>query len=984
MDPRPGVYNVLEQDLAAQTFTENPAWVSTVDIEQMEAAELRRLEEKKRRRAVLHRPAHVHISFGDRKSYQQSALQGDKLYVAQRMGEASEDLESKQARMQVLNEHWLAAVFAPIPNPGETLMKEILQRLERKVEVEKEASTRRSSRAGSKESAQDGEDFEFEASELASIIHVCRDFHGLSTAPTRGTGPEVLDRAAFCRLCCAFDGFRSLGRPRLQRSVALFDRQATRVTVQRSNGTSIDVMGVRLAKDSRKAVEADAPIALLFKSLVQDMLNDQGWETGDKTRRASTKRNVWNWFFEILLPTAQEYVHARQEQQQARIRQAAPPAPPAATEPEQSEEVEPQALSEQQEAPEQPKEAAENEAEQELLSEEGEEVEDPQEKQRLQNELYAHTFVVLKGENLLCQLMEPEVLVLMPELKGIFNQLFEAYADLPMPDGSGSMSLKGLLRCCCDFDLFPDRVDYKTILWIYNSAEGCREMAVGPPPPSRAESTSPKKLKKVRSRTWSGAASDRSGSKVGTSRKSLASGKSRKSKNNAGKGNTEHCILFHGKWIKEHLAWMAKGPEAMSPAELRALAILTAAGNWMECNCLTAAELLAYFDDDGNGALSADELSIAIQFMSFENPPTKEDIEDIFSRLLPPLAVELDLETLGMAFLAVSKKEEANSGAANVMVKDLAKMSKEQSNAAIFFRELMQYMQNHGLSPPELFQKLDEEKQGTLTGRELTLQFRQLILRTGKGSPALEMENALLLLDPQGLQRFGKADFCKLLTQVRRADRVRQMSKNAHPLFLATSETAPGGTTRRVFGPVAFMECMLKIGLEHLSYHGNGTQQALPTSLKLLWLLAFLTWSFEAAKVRAAARPGTESRGPSRASERGDSRLSGGTSSRPTSCTSRTASRQQTQETLDGRPYPKFLTPLQRLLARHPRLFLDALKEPQESKGWPDWASPGDGADVLLQSCTDWVQKEREQQESYVPFDQILLKLAAGEKSPTD
>ncbi|OLQ06164.1 Ankyrin repeat domain-containing protein 50 [Symbiodinium microadriaticum] len=182
---------------------------------------------------------------------------------------------------------------------------------------------------------------------------------------------------------------------------------------------------------------------------------------------------------------------------------------------------------------------------------------------------------------------------------------------------------------------------------------------------------------------------------------------------------------------------MAKGPEDMSSAELRAI---------------------AYFDDDGNGALSADELSIAIQFMSFENPPTKEDIEDIFSRLLPPLAAaELDLETIGMAFLAVSKKEEANSGAANVMVKDLAKMSKEQSNAAIFFRELMQYMQralepasstlmplghnaaftencsnniakNHGLSPPELFQKLDEEKQGTLTGRAGALDDAMIVL----------------------------------------------------------------------------------------------------------------------------------------------------------------------------------------------------------------------------------------------------------------
>ncbi|CAE7407905.1 unnamed protein product [Symbiodinium natans] len=63
---------------------------------------------------------------------------------------------------------------------------------------------------------------------------------------------------------------------------------------------------------------------------------------------------------------------------------------------------------------------------------------------------------------------------------GIFHHLFEAYADLPMPDGTGSMSVKGLLRCCCDFELFPDRIDYKTILWIYNSAEGGREFWLEP------------------------------------------------------------------------------------------------------------------------------------------------------------------------------------------------------------------------------------------------------------------------------------------------------------------------------------------------------------------------------------------------------------------------------------------------------------------------------------------------------------------------
>ncbi|CAE7407886.1 unnamed protein product [Symbiodinium natans] len=132
-------------------------------------------------------------------------------------------------------------------------------------------------------------------------------------------------------------------------------------------------------EDSKKAVEADAPIALLFKSLVQDMLNDQGWELEDKARRASMKRNVWNWFFEILLPTAQEYVHARQEQLQARIRQAAPAVPVAPEPPEEEEEAE----------------AGPKPEEEENGSESDAEFEDPRERQKLQKDLYAHTFVAL-------------------------------------------------------------------------------------------------------------------------------------------------------------------------------------------------------------------------------------------------------------------------------------------------------------------------------------------------------------------------------------------------------------------------------------------------------------------------------------------------------------------------------------------------------------------------------------------------------------
>ncbi|CAL1147789.1 unnamed protein product [Cladocopium goreaui] len=88
----------------------------------------------------------------------------------------------------------------------------------------------------------------------------------------------------------------------------------------------------------------------------------------------------------------------------------------------------------------------------------------------------------------------------------------------------------------------------------------------------------------------------------------------------------------------------------------------------------------------------------------------------------------------------------------------------------------------------------------------------------------------------------------------------------------------------------------------------------------------------------------------------------------------------QRQRLKEERPYPRFLPPLQRLITRHPRLFVDALKEPHEVLVGerPEWApAQSDLPDVLMQHCTDLLLKEREQKEAYVPFHRVLLKLAA-------
>eukprot|EP00434_Breviolum_minutum_P024661 symbB.v1.2.021780.t1/scaffold1902.1/size96554/2 len=236
-----------------------------------------------------------------------------------------------------------------------------------------------------------------------------------------------------------------------------------------------------------------------------------------------------------------------------------------------------------------------------------------------------------------------------------------------------------LLRCCSDFDLFPDRVDFKSILWIYNFAEGCNEVEVASEQPKANGSkalSSPRGSREASKRTSDKKLTDRSGKLLSTrgsgrsNKRSLTKSGSRQLEKGVaaewvgsdvmGLGrDTSTCILYHGKWIKEHLVWMTKTPQEMSPSELRAIGILTPTAKWMECQCLTAKELLVYFDDDGNGALSAAELATALQFMSFEDPPTKEDIEDVFLKLLPPKAVELDLEIIGMAMTAAKRKNTA-------------------------------------------------------------------------------------------------------------------------------------------------------------------------------------------------------------------------------------------------------------------------------------------------------------------------------------
>jgi len=123
--------------------------------------------------------------------------------------------------------------------------------------------------------------------------------------------------------------------------------------------------------------------------------------------------------------------------------------------------------------------------------------------------LRTHTEVVLRGEVLSCQLLEPEVMHFATRFKPLFERLFTAYADWSIPDPRsaaegenssqrpsrrpsltllsdqtptssrsernklprGHMSFTAFFRFCADFELFPRHASFEEIQQTYKDSE---------------------------------------------------------------------------------------------------------------------------------------------------------------------------------------------------------------------------------------------------------------------------------------------------------------------------------------------------------------------------------------------------------------------------------------------------------------------------------------------------------------------------------
>jgi len=523
-----------------------------------------------------------------------------------------------------------------------------------------------------------------------------------------------------------------------------------------------------------------------------------------------------------------------------------------------------------------------------------------------QNPGTAHTFGVIKGEVLQAQLCEPELLHFVAEFSDVFGKIFDAYCDVPVFNSEGHMSLVGFLRVCADFGLFPAIADYQTVQWVYDSAEGWLYVSSLTPEVSSSSKQQPTLSRK----TITG------GTATSTT---LRSTKKRKVRGEPARDG----FLFYGKWVSRHLAWLTKDPTEMTEMEQVSMCTLWAISEWMDSRKLTVKDLFCFLDKDNSGLITLEEFRIGIAFMEFEDPPSIEDITNLMRLIMlptpppsaqaqhgpgkPPTISEeekpllVEFNVLGMALGAVGKQREQRDRAAVFFMKDFNQMTRPESKAGIFFAGLWAILQERSLTPDELFDELDENGDGEVSEDELTRAITRMLQTSNRPLAASSVDSPFELLDTNQDGRISRAEFLGILDKVQQARDLRDLvDDTAHPIFLSASVALQPVSRNYVFGLQAFTECLIKLALNHLTYHGNHAQAEQPSFVKGMWMLVYMHDFYLQAQAKSEVILQAER-------ERGDS----------------LTSPNFLADTRDKR-YPKCLPPIRHLLRKYPNLFLEA------------------------------------------------------------
>jgi len=769
---------------------------------------------------------------------------------------------------------------------------------------------------------------------------------------------------------------------------------ASRIAVKASSSPGGSVVGFLLPQNQGLGTPqlADLPICALFSRLLLDMAEDLSGgtperpNTGEGLIAMSTARARFNG---VLLPQAARYAEDRaklvqrysrasqvrsgggQPSQGPRPRRASV-SPPVPEDAEASRREDGAAeyqhaastpLGSKALAPESPESASglstpreslapdEEEALQQLEEwgdageDGGEGAAGREEEDKAAKNIYRHTFAVLKGELLSSQLLEPEVMHFIAQFSDLFKTIFDVYADVPITATDGHMSLTAFLRFCNDFALFPGMVDFQTVQWLYNTAEGCSEFAPPAPPassshtptgedysPARRGSDGRESVRRESSTSLArgGATTGQSpdASRRGTLLRELSMTMGRKKKPGPSRQQQQQqqqqddAVLYCGRWLKSQLAWLTKDPGRMSAEERTMVALLWAMDEWLQDVRMQVPEVCSFLappgpEPPGGAPLGFEEFRIMVDFMRLEDAPSPADVRCLATALapqLPPSSQEklvVDVDSLQMALMVVAKQKERRNRVANCFMKDFSRMTKQESNALVFFRELWHTIEFKQMTPDQLFREFDADNNGELSLDELTNQIRQILRFLPFPSAALTIQGPFDMFDLNGDGVISLEEFTTVMGKVRQAREMRKLNdEEKHPIFLSAKASPAGGSSRyrrHVFGHRAFVGCLVKIAFEHLGYHGSPAQAEQPSFAKALWLLLYLHWRFECCQERVLKQ-------------------------------AKCLGRSHSMELPPGGRMPFYLSPLKKLVRHHPELFAEAPANAPPSELAPAWA----------------------------------------------
>lgn len=806
----------------------------------------------------------VGVSMSDRRNFQLAAIAADRSYVKRILSENMEPSETREARERAVDDRWWSDVFAPIPDARLLLPRAF--RHHPPFTVGLPTTVPKFDLFG-------GVTPMFTRDEMEDILRICILFHDLVTqAIDGGTGPPVITRPSFCRMICAMEGLplgQDRGQPSYSYIVSRFDIWAEKYQNARGCTNSSGVVGLVLAYSLPSGgpfptlpLCQDLPIIQLFGGLMEDlMVNMSPSMSRDEKHLLARDR-----MFQNLLPQAEKYARERMANVQRQVEQGT-----------KRQTVSLEALSDSKEGP------ADGNTDDGLtdigLPENGlnalvESVpSDPhmasvpagstmvdssaqtspsmspsgaskftqdgsmEGDQADCDTLFAHTFAVLKGELLASQLLEPEVMHLAAEFGGLFKVLFDAYCDIPVGGGTGvgHMTLSAFLRFCHDFRLFPSKVDLQTIQWLYYTASGTRTLeSYGIQARSRAGSLAP----------------DDSPQESGHRRKR------RNSRLRMKRSESQDAFLYYGKWIRNHLAWLTSDFATMSDAEFNSACILWALHNWGKEHMMSVPDVFQAFDHDGNGKICPEELLEGLNFMRFENPPTEEDVSKMIVIIMPPQhpGEDLEFDMLSQALFVVQKQSDKLTSVAKSISQEETTLTNDALHARRFFQNMWKTLEQKEWTPQVLFQKLDVRNAGFVSAEELFCQTQAVLhLPVGKIN-ARQFLAPFELLDLNGDGKITCEEFCSVMAALKQANDEKELSNDSGSLFALFNSACRGRKVRpliltnRVFGHRAFAECLVKIGLVHLTYYGSPLQAEQPSFRKVLWLVTFLHWHFEHAK----------------------------------------------------------------------------------------------------------------------------------------